>query len=147
MPPRHHNVVGNRTKSTKHMAAPAFENFNAPATGDGSGKRSDSLTKKSMKYYQLPNVPLYHAAHGQMMYRTNESFNDSIRNRSSIQKRASQIDWLSRNISMVLEQLLMHYENSYLPTHGQGTTTVRYWIRHKNCVSFQAFRRLSKQTF
>lgn len=108
------------------MSAPAFENFNAPATVDESGKQTDSATKKSMKYYQLPNVPLYHAAHGQMMHQTNESVNDSIRNRSSIQKRASKIDWLSRNISMVLEQLLMHYENSYLPTHGQGTITVRY---------------------
>lgn len=28
---------------------------------------------------------------------------------------------VSRNISMVLENLLMSYENSQLPTHGQGS--------------------------
>ncbi|XP_043471462.1 gamma-aminobutyric acid receptor alpha-like isoform X2 [Leptopilina heterotoma] len=33
-------------------------------------------------------------------------------------------DIVSRNITMVLENLLMNYENSQLPTHGQGIPTV-----------------------
>ncbi|XP_043268561.1 gamma-aminobutyric acid receptor alpha-like isoform X2 [Venturia canescens] len=33
-------------------------------------------------------------------------------------------DVVSKNITMVLENLLMNYENSQLPTHGQGTPTV-----------------------
>ncbi|XP_017788598.1 PREDICTED: LOW QUALITY PROTEIN: gamma-aminobutyric acid receptor alpha-like [Habropoda laboriosa] len=33
-------------------------------------------------------------------------------------------DILSRNITMVLENLLMNYENNQLPTHGKGTPTV-----------------------
>ncbi|XP_031783665.1 gamma-aminobutyric acid receptor alpha-like isoform X1 [Nasonia vitripennis] len=33
-------------------------------------------------------------------------------------------DIVSRNITMVLENLLMNYENSQLPTHGKGTPTV-----------------------
>lgn len=114
----------NKTKSTKHVSTPLFDKSNAAKEADENRKQSDSISKKPIKHYQLPNVPLYHAAHGQMMHQTNETVDDSIRSRSSIQKRASKADWLSRNISMVLEQLLMHYENSYLPTHGQGTGTI-----------------------
>ncbi|XP_003695750.2 gamma-aminobutyric acid receptor subunit alpha-5-like [Apis florea] len=33
-------------------------------------------------------------------------------------------DIVSRNITMVLENLLMNYENNQLPTHGKGTPTV-----------------------
>lgn len=101
---RHHNVVANKTKFTKH---------NFPA------EKSDAE-----QFRLLNNVPLYHASHGQA--RTsgiNETIGNHLRNRSSIQKRAQSGDWLSKNISMVLEQLLMHYENSYLPTHGQGEMT------------------------
>lgn len=34
---------------------------------------------------------------------------------------------ISRNISMVLENLLKSYENSQLPTHGEGSSTTRWW--------------------
>lgn len=34
--------------------------------------------------------------------------------------RATVNDIVSRNITMVLENLLMNYENSQLPTHGKG---------------------------
>ncbi|XP_014476320.1 PREDICTED: gamma-aminobutyric acid receptor alpha-like isoform X2 [Dinoponera quadriceps] len=38
--------------------------------------------------------------------------------------RATVNDIVSRNITMVLENLLMNYENSQLPTHGKGVPTV-----------------------
>lgn len=116
----HHNIVANKTKSTKHASMPMLDKFSVPLKAEESRKQIDVVVKKSMKHYQLPNVPLYHAAHGQLIHRLSDTVDDSIRNRSSIQKRASKADWLSRNISMVLEQLLRNYENSYLPTHGQG---------------------------
>lgn len=43
-------------------------------------------------------------------------FKDKI----AIQKRAPVHDMLSKNISFLLENLLKRYENSHLPTHGQG---------------------------
>lgn len=139
---RHHNVVINKTKSAKHVSAPLFDKFNAPAEPDEMRKQSDPIAQKSMKHYQLPNVPMYHIVHGhgQLMHRTNETFDDSMRNRSSIQKRAPKADWLSRNISMVLEQLMSNYENSYLPTHGQGTGLHR-WHSTKITLFLFHFRR------
>lgn len=68
-----------------------------------------------MKHYPLSSVPLLHA-----YYHANNETIDFIRNRSSIRKRTPADDILSKNISMVLEELLLHYENSHLPTHGQG---------------------------
>lgn len=111
-----------------------FDKFNAVLDVEENRKQSDSFLKQPIKHYRLQNVPLYHAAHGQLMHLTNETVDDSIRNRSTIQKRAPKADWLSRNISMVLEQLLMHYENSYLPTHGQGT---QHPIRSSDSISIQ----------
>lgn len=35
-------------------------------------------------------------------------------------------DIVSRNITMVLENLLMNYENNQLPTHGKGKETNNY---------------------
>lgn len=35
-------------------------------------------------------------------------------------RRAAINDVVSKNITMVLENLLMNYENSQLPTHGKG---------------------------
>lgn len=40
--------------------------------------------------------------------------------KATIQKRTPADDVLSKNISFLLENLLKHYENSHLPTHGQG---------------------------
>lgn len=129
---RHHSIDANKTKSMKHVSVPLFS-----AAGKADESRKQYELKKPIKHYQLPNVPLYHAAHGQLMHRTIETEVDSIRNRSSIQKRASKGDWLSRNISMVLEQLLMHYENSYLPTHGQGAMPPSRVINRHFNVSFR----------
>ncbi|KAH8273308.1 hypothetical protein KR018_010570 [Drosophila ironensis] len=38
--------------------------------------------------------------------------------------RAASADMLSRNISIILENLLKHYEKSQLPTHGQSLPTI-----------------------
>lgn len=43
-----------------------------------------------------------------------------IKKKSSIMKRTPADDLLSKNISFLLENLLKRYENSHLPTHGQG---------------------------
>lgn len=43
-----------------------------------------------------------------------------IKKKSSIMKRTPADDVLSKNISFLLENLLKRYENSHLPTHGQG---------------------------
>lgn len=37
-----------------------------------------------------------------------------------MRKRTASADMLSRNISIILENLLKSYEQSQLPTHGQG---------------------------
>ncbi|XP_075157061.1 gamma-aminobutyric acid receptor subunit alpha-2 [Haematobia irritans] len=42
----------------------------------------------------------------------------------NMRKRTASTDMLSRNISMLLENLLKSYEQSQLPTHGQGVPTV-----------------------
>lgn len=37
-----------------------------------------------------------------------------------VKKRSAVDDKLSKNITMILENLLKSYENSQMPTHGQG---------------------------
>lgn len=80
----------------------------APTAGSGS-------TGSHQRHYPLHSVPLIHAH-----FNPDNETSDFLRNRSSIQKRTPADDLLSKNISMVLEELLMRYENSHLPTHGQG---------------------------
>lgn len=40
----------------------------------------------------------------------------------NVKKRTAIDDHVSKNISMLLESLLQSYENSQIPTHGQGET-------------------------
>eukprot|EP00099_Drosophila_melanogaster_P017171 NP_573090.3 uncharacterized protein Dmel_CG8916, isoform B [Drosophila melanogaster] len=55
---------------------------------------------------------------------TNLSYSSSeISNQRRVRRKAA-ADMLSRNISMILENLLKRYEQSQLPTHGQGVPTV-----------------------
>lgn len=42
----------------------------------------------------------------------------------NVKKRTAIDDHVSKNISMLLESLLQSYENSQIPTHGQGVPTV-----------------------
>lgn len=48
---------------------------------------------------------------------------------------------VSRNISMVLENLLMSYENSQLPTHGEGDGKNSWWLKWSNIkdINFDHF--------
>jgi hypothetical protein len=57
----------------------------------------------------------------------NDGAEDRNRDDSSRKVRSSTLSdrkQVSRNISMVLENLLMSYENSQLPTHGQGKSRI-----------------------
>lgn len=46
---------------------------------------------------------------------------------------------VSKNISMVLENLLMSYENSQLPTHGQGLIGFLSHIRHRTVMDVECY--------
>ncbi|XP_016995131.2 gamma-aminobutyric acid receptor subunit alpha-6 [Drosophila takahashii] len=60
-----------------------------------------------------------------MNNRTRGYFPESLHHQSRrVSRKASSADMLSRNISMILENLLKRYEQSQLPTHGQGVPTV-----------------------
>ncbi|KAH8368810.1 hypothetical protein KR084_007995, partial [Drosophila pseudotakahashii] len=60
-----------------------------------------------------------------MNNRTRSYFPESLSHQSRrVPRKASSADMLSRNISMILENLLKRYEQSQLPTHGQGVPTV-----------------------
>lgn len=50
-------------------------------------------------------------------------------NKRTANKAAADRKMVSKNISMVLENLLKSYENSQLPTHGQGNETNAKFIR------------------
>lgn len=74
----------------------------------------------------LPNSVQHHSAdaaaaqHQSMMHFNLTVMNRMIRANKHIQKRKPMDDLLSKNISFLLENLLKRYENSHLPTHGQG---------------------------
>ncbi|XP_055304558.1 gamma-aminobutyric acid receptor subunit alpha-1 isoform X2 [Sitodiplosis mosellana] len=109
---RHHNLVADKTKVMKHdeYDSNQLENTNPPLP---------------MKYFPLKSIPLYHAHYHQHTHNaSNGLMYDTVRNRSSIRKRASAGEKLSTNITMVLESLLKSYKSNYLPTHGQGVPTV-----------------------
>ncbi|XP_012264972.2 gamma-aminobutyric acid receptor alpha-like isoform X2 [Athalia rosae] len=53
-----------------------------------------------------------------------KSYNDSTETHRGKKSRRSGNDVVSKNITMVLENLLKNYENSQLPTHGKGAPTV-----------------------
>lgn len=127
----------------------------------------DSIKPLPITKFPLKNIPLYHAYyHQHNAYNASDSPHASLRNRSSIWKRASSGEkQISTNITMVLEGLLESYKSAYLPTHGQGRF---YWISCQllgavcmsaiNCslrllptfvsmLTFQVFQLLLKQTY
>ncbi|XP_050332268.1 gamma-aminobutyric acid receptor subunit alpha-6 [Bactrocera neohumeralis] len=55
---------------------------------------------------------------------TTANVNANVTTASNMRKRTASADMLSRNISIILENLLKSYEQSQLPTHGQGIPTV-----------------------
>lgn len=130
---------GNRSKSNFNENLSKHMDRAAPSTAP-----ADTL---KLKHYSLPTVPLYHAYyHG-----ANET-TDFIRNRTQFQKRTPADDILSKNISMVLEELLLRYENSHLPTHGQGGYSLALTCIPLNCAittdyQLQVFRQWSRQIY
>lgn len=64
--------------------------------------------------------------HHQDYQRLNASILSRVSRASSFQikKRTAADDHVSKNISMLLEDLLKSYESSQIPTHGQGVPTV-----------------------
>ncbi|XP_026675251.1 gamma-aminobutyric acid receptor alpha-like isoform X2 [Ceratina calcarata] len=61
------------------------------------------------------------------MFAENYAFDgEASRNssRNAVATRGIVNDVVSKNITMVLENLLMNYENNQLPTHGKGTPTI-----------------------
>nr|XP_014091443.1 gamma-aminobutyric acid receptor subunit alpha-2 [Bactrocera oleae] len=55
---------------------------------------------------------------------TTASVDTNVTTATNMRKRTASADMLSRNISIILENLLKSYEQSQLPTHGQGIPTV-----------------------
>lgn len=65
----------------------------------------------------------------------------------NLKKRTAIDDHVSKNISMLLESLLQSYENSQIPTHGQGTYNFsRENLIFNKIIKYQAFPLSSKQT-
>lgn len=133
---RHHNPANNKTKTTTILDKSLLENVKKSQKHNemdgmqhqiGKNVESDRNAENSnliLKRYSLQSVPFAHAhylySNDGKVNGTEEFVDFSIRNRSSKQKRTAADVHFSKNISMVLEKLLEHYESSYLPTHGQG---------------------------
>lgn len=74
---------------------------------DSNNQLKNSNPPLPMKHFPLKSIPLYHAHYHQHMHNvSNGLLYESIRNKSSIRKRASAGEKLSTNITMVLESLL-----------------------------------------
>lgn len=108
-------------KSQKHNESEEMHHQTVKNVADGENAENSKLI---LKHYSLESVPIAHAhylyANDGKVNGTRNPMDFSIRNRSSIEKRTPADVRFSKNISMVLDKLLQHYENSYLPTHGQG---------------------------
>lgn len=121
------NYPDNTQKSQPKFNKNAEMHHQTIATATKTHQNNDQAeNKKKIKHYPLNSVPLSHANY---LYSNNLNMNTTtdklmdfpiLRNKSSIEKRTPADVRFSKNISMVLEKLLQHYENSYLPTHGQG---------------------------
>lgn len=82
---------------------------------------SEKKQTQEKRYYIYSHIKHVNgtAIDDEMMHNDNS---DDIISRKIRSNKISDFDrkQISKNISMVLENLLMSYENSQLPTHGQG---------------------------
>ncbi|XP_055522907.1 gamma-aminobutyric acid receptor subunit alpha-6 [Wyeomyia smithii] len=91
-------------------------------------RRRDSEAGMEMGRLMVQKFELFRAKTSNYVavtHRTNNSariFEDDAFRR--VRKRSAADDMLSKNITMILENLLKSYENSQMPTHGQGIPTV-----------------------
>lgn len=79
-----------------------------------SALSADEKTKTKDRYYIYSHVKSINDGDDE------EEHNRDDKSRKIRSSTLSDRKSVSRNISMVLENLLMSYENSQLPTHGQG---------------------------
>lgn len=97
---RHHNVIVNKTKSMKHNGQ-----LEKMPSHYMESNQQNAAAASLVKHHPLNSVPLYHAYYHQHIH--NDTSFDSIRMRSTIQKRAQNDEkQISTNITMVLEDLL-----------------------------------------
>lgn len=98
--------------------------------------REKEATPKQKRYYIYNKVINYSTI-------SNDTQSNRRRSRSAMDKRTTD-DFVSKNISLLLENLLKSYENSQLPTHGEGKLKL---LQHPNGVLYKPpFVRMSLPT-
>ncbi|KAJ6638698.1 Gamma-aminobutyric acid receptor subunit alpha-6 [Pseudolycoriella hygida] len=107
---RHHNISSNKTRSSVDQQM--FTNDDGITRGI-TYANNDKPNLRHMN--SQASVTLFHNISLQNLI---------VKKKSSIMKRTPADDVLSKNISFLLENLLKRYENSHLPTHGQGIPTI-----------------------
>lgn len=85
-----------------------YEQYKAPKSSDEKAE-----TKDRYYIYSIQSINNDGAEEINRDEKTRNIWSSTLSDRKSV----------SRNISMVLENLLMSYENSQLPTHGQGSNS------------------------
>lgn len=97
-----------------------------------------TLVRRSASAQQNPPTKLLQHSKDSMMFLNHTAMNRIIR--ASKQKRKPLDDYLSKNISFLLENLLKRYENSHLPTHGQGNNKKKTIKRKNKEINILVFR-------
>lgn len=105
---RHHNLASNKSKIMKHNDdMDTVQQYFVESEPQPSDDANANAAKIPIKHFPLKSIPLYHAHYHQHMHNTSDLLYESVRNRSSIRKRASAGEkQISTNITMVLEDLL-----------------------------------------
>lgn len=67
------------------------------------------------------------------------NFSDVLGEKGSNKSRRSLNDVVSKNITLVLENLLKNYESSQLPTHGTGELKKLNELSVGSCIAFYVF--------
>lgn len=73
----------------------------------------------STRFLKLSDVG-FGKSNSESKSKINLNWSHPVMEKSSIKKRTAIDDIVSKNISLVLENLLKSYENSQLPTHNEG---------------------------
>lgn len=108
---RHHNLSNKSSKSNDR-------HFVEQTTGSTGSKRM--LNEADGDGSQINKM---NPEHFSLLHNITSGTINHIKAKGSIRKRTPADDVLSKNISFLLENLLKRYENSHLPTHGQGEIT------------------------
>ncbi|XP_062700266.1 gamma-aminobutyric acid receptor subunit alpha-6 [Aedes albopictus] len=95
--------------------APRRRNLPPSAEIDGYMADKEQLFKTGTR----PSSSATQLANGSL---NDDRFEDAMLRK--VRKRSAADDMLSKNITLILENLLKSYENSQMPTHGQGIPTI-----------------------